>query len=142
METCLGKRFLTYIHSRNELIILLFNKGIQIVHALGGGTGSGMGSLLIKNMIEEYSDRILKSYAVMPSRKTSDVVVEPYNAVLSIHHLIDCVHQAYCMDNGALHHICTQVLKLSSPTYNDMNYLISVCMSGITTCLRFIEEFE
>ncbi|EFN81109.1 tubulin beta chain isoform X1 [Harpegnathos saltator] len=112
-------------------------QGIQLVHALGGGTGSGMGSLLVQNLIEEYPGRVLKSYVVMPSSRTSDVVVGPYNAVLSINHLIECVHQVYHMDNEALYYICNSILRLFSPTYDDMNHLISVCMAGVTTCLRF-----
>jgi hypothetical protein len=32
--------------------------------------------------------------------------------------------------------ICTRTLKLSIPTYADLNYLVSVVMSGVTTCLR------
>ncbi|KAG7213261.1 hypothetical protein KM043_002561 [Ampulex compressa] len=112
-------------------------QGIQVVRSLGGGTGSGMGSLLSRKMKEEYPDRILKSYVVIPSAKMSDVVVEPYNAVLSLGLLIENSDETFCMDNEALHHICAQVLRLSSPTYGDMNYLIAACMSGITTCLRF-----
>lgn len=111
------------------------------MHALGGGTGSGMGSLLAQNMIDEYPDRVLKSYVVMPSSKMSNIVVEPYNVVLSINYLIECIHQVFYMDNQALYYICNSVLKLVAPTHNDMNHLISVCMSGITACSRFAKEF-
>ena len=34
-----------------------------------------------------------------------------------------------------LHRLRT--LKLSSPTYGDLNHLVSITMSGVTTCLRF-----
>ena len=30
-----------------------------------------------------------------------------------------------------------RTLKLSTPTYGDLNHLVSLTMSGITTCLRF-----
>jgi tubulin beta len=30
-----------------------------------------------------------------------------------------------------------KTLKLSTPTYGDLNYLVSLVMSGVTTCLRF-----
>ena len=33
--------------------------------------------------------------------------------------------------------ICFKTLKLSTPTYGDLNHLVSIVMSGITTCLRF-----
>ncbi|XP_076239479.1 tubulin beta-1 chain [Calliopsis andreniformis] len=112
-------------------------QGIQVVHSLGGGTGSGMGTLLMTMLKEEYPDRILKSYSVIPSPKMSDVVVEPYNAILALGKMIDCTDETFCMDNQALHFICSNVLKLSIPTYSDANHLISACMSGITASLRF-----
>ena len=34
---------------------------------------------------EEYPDRIMNTYSVVPSPKVSDTVVEPYNATLSVH---------------------------------------------------------
>ncbi|KAF4316778.1 hypothetical protein BBO99_00008462 [Phytophthora kernoviae] len=58
-------------------------QGFQITHSLGGGTGSGMGTLLISKIREEYPDRIMCTYSVCPSPKVSDTVVEPYNATLS-----------------------------------------------------------
>ena len=60
-------------------------QGFQITHSLGGGTGSGMGTLLISKIREEYQDRIIETFSVFPSPKVSDTVVEPYNATLSIH---------------------------------------------------------
>ena len=56
---------------------------------LGGGTGSGMGTLLISRIREEYPDRMMCSFSVYPSPKVSDAVVEPYNATLSIHQLVE-----------------------------------------------------
>ena len=61
--------------------------GFQLTHSLGGGTGSGMGTLLISKIREEYPDRIMNTYSVVPSPKVSDTVVEPYNATLSVHQL-------------------------------------------------------
>ena len=59
-------------------------QGFQLTHSLGGGTGSGMGTLLISKIREEFPDRIMNSYSVVPSPKVSDTVVEPYNATLSL----------------------------------------------------------
>ncbi|XP_032758343.1 tubulin beta-1 chain [Rattus rattus] len=112
-------------------------QGFQIVHSLGGGTGSGMGTLLMNKIREEYPDRILNSFSVMPSPKVSDTVVEPYNAVLSIHQLIENTDACFCIDNEALYDICFRTLRLTTPTYGDLNHLVSLTMSGITTSLRF-----
>jgi tubulin beta len=37
----------------------------------------------------------------------------------------------------ALYDICMRTLKLSQPSYGDLNHLVSAVMSGVTTCLRF-----
>ncbi|XP_017131470.1 tubulin beta chain isoform X2 [Drosophila gunungcola] len=112
-------------------------QGFQLAHSLGGGTGSGLGTLLISKIREEYPDRIMLSFSVVPSPKVSEVVVEPYNATLSLHQLIVNTDLTFCIDNEALYDICYQSLRLCSPTYEDLNHLVSVTMSGVTTCLRF-----
>ena len=44
-------------------------QGFQLAHSLGGGTGSGMGTLLISKVREEYPDRIMSTFSVVPSPK-------------------------------------------------------------------------
>lgn len=46
-------------------------QGFQLTHSLGGGTGSGMGTLLISKIREEYPDRIMSTFSVVPSPKVS-----------------------------------------------------------------------
>ncbi|NWH80633.1 TBB2 protein, partial [Piaya cayana] len=101
------------------------------------GECSGMGTLLISKIREEYPDRIMNTFSVMPSPKVSDTVVEPYNATLSVHQLVENTDETYCIDNEALYDICFRTLKLTTPTYGDLNHLVSATMSGVTTCLRF-----
>ena len=67
----------------------------------------------------------------------SDTVVEPYNATLSVHQLVENTDETFCIDNEALYDICFRTLKLTSPTYGDLNHLVSLTMSGVTTCLRY-----
>jgi len=112
-------------------------QGFQIAHSLGGGTGSGLGTLVIAKIREEYPDRMLSTFSVMPSPKVSDTVVEPYNAILSIHQLIENTDSVTCLDNEALFDICYRTLKKPSPSYIDLNHLISTVMSGVTCSLRF-----
>merc|ERR1712079_159153 len=73
----------------------------------------------------------------VPSPKVSDTVVEPYNATLSVHQLVENTDETYCIDNEALYDICFRTLKLTNPTYGDLNHLVSLTMSGVTTSLRF-----
>ena len=97
-------------------------QGFQITHSLGGGTGAGMGTLLISKIREEYPDRIMCTYSVCPSPKVSDTVVEPYNATLSVHQLVENADQCFCLDNEALYDICFRTLKLTTPTYGCLLY--------------------
>ncbi|OMJ29467.1 Tubulin beta chain [Smittium culicis] len=111
--------------------------GFQVVHSIGGGTGSGMGSLFTQKLREEYPDRMMATYSVIPSPKVSDTVVEPYNAVLSMHHLVENSDLTFTFDNEALYDITMKTMKNANPEYNDLNQLISRVMSGVTTSLRF-----
>jgi len=112
-------------------------QGFQISQSLGGGTGSGMGTLLLSKVREEYPDRMMCTFSVVPSPKVSDTVVEPYNATLSVHQLVENADEVMCIDNEALYDICFRTLKLTTPTYGDLNHLVSSVMSGVTCSLRF-----
>eukprot|EP00009_Paramoeba_aestuarina_P004765 CAMPEP_0201507378 /NCGR_PEP_ID=MMETSP0161_2-20130828/1054_1 /ASSEMBLY_ACC=CAM_ASM_000251 /TAXON_ID=180227 /ORGANISM="Neoparamoeba aestuarina, Strain SoJaBio B1-5/56/2" /LENGTH=445 /DNA_ID=CAMNT_0047901721 /DNA_START=33 /DNA_END=1370 /DNA_ORIENTATION=- len=112
-------------------------QGFQVSHSLGGGTGSGMGTLLISKLREEYPDRMMLTFSVIPSPKVSDTVVEPYNTTLSIHQLVENSDESMCIDNEALYDICFRTLKLANPSFGDLNHLVSIVMSGVTCCLRF-----
>jgi len=86
---------------------------------------------------DNYPDRITATFSVYPSPKVSDVVVEPYNATLSIHQLLENSDETFVIDNEALFSISHNVLKQKEPKYSDLNWVISMVMSGITASLRF-----
>jgi len=44
-------------------------QGFQLCHSLGGGTGSGMGTLLISKIREEYPDRMMLTFSVSRPRR-------------------------------------------------------------------------
>merc|ERR1711981_385689 len=112
-------------------------QGFQIFHSLGGGTGSGMGTLLLLKIRDGYPDRITTTYSVSPSPKVSDTVVEPYNAVLSSHQLLENSDETFIIDNEALFNINHNILKNKQPTYTELNGLIAQATCGVTSSLRF-----
>nr|GMD14706.1 tubulin beta-4A chain isoform X3 [Ipomoea batatas] len=67
----------------------------------------------------------------------TDTVVEPYNATLSVHQLVENADEYMVLDNEALYDICFRTLKVTTPSFGDLNHLISATMSGVTCCLRF-----
>ncbi|CAF2115644.1 hypothetical protein Bca4012_096830 [Brassica carinata] len=101
-----------------------------------------MGTLLISKIREEYPDRMMMTFSVFPSPKVSDTVVEPYNATLSVHQLVENADECIVLDYEALYDICFRTLKLSNPSFGDLNHLISATMSGVTCCLRFTGQLN
>jgi tubulin beta len=112
-------------------------QGFSTSHALGGGTGSGLGSLILTKVKEEYADRISSTFPVFPSRKVSDIVVEPYNVTLAMQALIESVELCIPLDNEGLYDLCIRNLGLTNPAYGDLNHLVSLAMNGLTAGMRF-----
>jgi tubulin beta len=79
----------------------------------------------------------MATYSIVPSPKVSDTVVEPYNCTLSVHQLVENSDFSFALDNEALYDICFRTLKLTTPTYGDLNHLVSAGLSGITCSIRF-----
>jgi len=61
-------------------------QGFQLTHSLGGGTGSGMGTLLISKIREEYPDRIMNTYSVMPSPKVRIYYLTCHVTITIVHY--------------------------------------------------------
>ena len=83
-----------------------------------------MGTLLISKIREEYPDRIMNTYSVVPSPKVSDTVVEPYNATLSVHQLVENTDETYCIDNESLYDICYRyyLTHFCNKIFSHLNY--------------------
>lgn len=111
--------------------------GFQMIHSIGGGTGSAMSSLLLPLLDEGYPKNVTTTFTAMPSAKISDTVVEPYNSILSLPQLIDHSNLSVCLDNEALYDICGKVLKLQRPMYDDLNLLTAKVISGMSATYRF-----
>ena len=43
---------------------------------------------------------------------------------------VENTDETFCIDNEALYDICFRTLKLTNPTYGDLNHLVSLTMSG------------
>jgi len=78
-------------------------QGFQLLHSLGGGTGAGLGTLLLSMLREEFPDRMLATFSILPSPKVSDTAVEPCNCILSVNQLIQNSDLTICLDNEALY---------------------------------------
>lgn len=110
-------------------------QGFLFTHSIGGGTGSGFGSLLLDQIAEEFGKKTKLEYAVHPAPQVSSSVVEPYNAVLATHSTqADCT---FMVDNEAIYDICRMHLGVVRPRMLNLNRLIGQVQLSITASLRF-----
>ncbi|CAF1032027.1 unnamed protein product [Adineta ricciae] len=111
--------------------------GFQFLHSIRGGCGGGLGSLLLDHIRQEYPDRIIKSYSIVPALSMSQVFIDPYNAVLTMNHLIENADETFCFDNDALFEILHRTLRFPPANDTDINQILAQVMIGVTACFRF-----
>ncbi|MEM2906967.1 MAG: hypothetical protein QW739_02685, partial [Candidatus Odinarchaeota archaeon] len=112
-------------------------QGFLIIHTLGGGTGSGFGSLITETLKKEFPDKGILNFSIMPS-EVNDITLAPYNTVLSINHLSKFSDLVVLFDNTALMRIVKDQLNIPIiRQFSDLNFLIGRVMASITASLRF-----
>ena len=67
---------------------------------------------------------MMSVFSLFGSNTFNDNVVEPYNATLSVHQLVENADLVSMFDNRALSSICVENLKINQPTYGDMNQIV------------------
>ena len=113
-------------------------EGFVLCHSIAGGTGSGMGSHLLENISDRYPKKLIQTYSVFPLlTETSDVVVQPYNSVLTLKRLVNNADCVVVLDNTSLNRIAVDRLRLPNPTLAETNSLVSTVMAASTTTLRY-----
>ncbi|EGD72884.1 tubulin [Salpingoeca rosetta] len=124
-----------------------------LLHSMGGGTGSGLGTYVLELLHDEYPSVYRFVTAVYPS-KDDDVITSPYNSVLAMHQLqqhADCVIP---VENQALQDIVEVVdhqtkgrlkrnsavtgpdTKKSKP-WDRMNSIVANTLLNMTSSSRF-----
>ncbi len=111
--------------------------GIFIIHSLGGGTGSGLGCLMIETLKTKYPEIPLMSCAILPSPQVSSVVTEPYNSVMALSYLKKYCDACMIFDNEALYNIATENWGVESPNVKELNSLVTEVLTGVTASMRF-----
>lgn len=111
-------------------------QGFVLFHSLGGGTGSGMGSLLIEKIREEFPDKLIATCSMWPSSEESNGKMG-YNAVLGARTLAEQADLSFIFNFDSLQDVCTNAFQIRSPTLLDYNHLIAGAMSNATAPLRF-----
>ena len=117
-------------------------QGFVVNHSVGGGTGSGLGALILERVAVDYRKKSKLGFEVYPSPTISTCVVEPYNALLTTHWLLDHTEISVVLDNEAIYEICQKWLDIKRPSYDNLNRLITKTISSMTASLRFEGELN
>lgn len=68
----------------------------------------------------------MQTYSVFPNQdEMSDVVVQPYNSLLTLKRLTQNADCVVVLDNTALNRIATDRLHIQNPSFSQINQLVS-----------------
>jgi len=139
-----GKEILDQVNDRlRKLVDNSQNvQGFIVNHAVGGGTGSGLGALILERIAVDYRKKSKLGFEVYPAPNLSTCIVEPYNAMLSTHWLLDHTEVSVLLDNEAIYAICQKQLDIKRPSYTELNTIIAKVVSSMTAALRFDGELN
>jgi len=96
----------------------------MLMHSIAGGTGSGLGSFLLERLNDKFPKKLVQAYSVFPNAQEGDVVVQPYNALLTLKRLTNHADSVVVLDNGALARIATDRLHVQTPSFDQTNQLV------------------
>ena len=123
-----------------------------LMHSLGGGTGSGLGSYILQMLSEEFPSVYRFSTPIIPSAD-DDVVTSPYNSILTLNALTEYADCVIPMENQALYDITTKIAhakgakpgsavtdvpgKGSPMPWDQMNNIAAHVLANLTSGMRF-----
>ncbi|KAH0830286.1 Tubulin/FtsZ [Lanmaoa asiatica] len=112
-------------------------EGFMLMHSIAGGTGSGFGSFVLERLNDKFPKKLIQTYSVFPNAQEGDVVVQPYNSLLTLKRLTNHADSVVVLDNGALSRIAADRLHVQTPTFDQTNQLVSTVITASTQTLRY-----
>ncbi|KAK9531185.1 hypothetical protein VZT92_010627 [Zoarces viviparus] len=114
--------YLTYGSAYREQIVDKLRKAAEhcdclqcffLIHSMGGGTGSGLGTRVLSLLEEEFPEvsRIVSS--IYPSAAEDDVVTSPYNSILAMSELTEHADCVLPIENQSLVDIVSKIRQMS-----------------------------
>ncbi|GAQ85193.1 Epsilon tubulin [Klebsormidium nitens] len=120
-----------------------------LLHSLGGGTGSGLGTYILEQLHDEYPEVFRFTTSIFPSAD-DDVVTSPYNSLLSVASLSEFADCVLPIENQALQDLVSVVDAASgkkagsavtgtrgSKPFDSMNGIAANLLLHLTSSVRF-----
>nr|WFI63086.1 tubulin gamma [Hypsibius exemplaris] len=114
-------------------------EGFILSHSIAGGTGSGMGSYVLEHLHDRFPKKLIQTFSIFPNQddSASDVVVQPYNSILTMRRLAENADCVVVLDNTALNSIAAERLRIDQPSLTEINNMVSTVMAASTSTLRY-----
>jgi tubulin gamma len=84
-------------------------EGFMLLHSIAGGTGSGLGSFMLERLNDRFPKKLIQTYSVFPNTQDGDIVVQPYNSLLSMRRLTQNADSVVSADQPNYGCECSQV---------------------------------
>lgn len=104
--------------------------GFLSLMSVAGGTGSGVGAYVTECIKEEFPHAFLLNQVVLPY-SMGEVIVQNYNAVLTLSHLYRTADALIIMENDHIQKICSQLLNIKKISFRDINKVITHKLASI-----------
>ncbi|KAG7383622.1 hypothetical protein PHYPSEUDO_003497 [Phytophthora pseudosyringae] len=104
-------------------------KGFLTLQSAAGGTGSGLGSFLTEMLADFYPSTSLLNAVVWPYQ-SGEVIVQNYNAMLTMASLADASHGVFMLQNDAASLICQKRLGIPHPSFDAMNEVLATHLAS------------
>lgn len=101
------------------------------IFSAAGGTGSGVGSKIVKKLHDHYPSKTIINSLVLPYQ-TGEVVTQNYNAVLTLVKLYKYSDATFIFENDKIHKLCPLHTSTSEVSYNDINSIIVQQLIGLS----------
>lgn len=113
--------------------------GFLIFMSLAGGTGSGVGAYITGSLRDEFPHSFILNQVVWPYG-TGEVIVQNYNAILTLSHLYRCSDGVVILENDKLQNICSRLMNLKHISFKDINKVISHKLASVLQPVKLFSQ--
>ena len=111
-------------------------QGFIINHSIAGGTGGGLGALILERICVDYRRKCKFAFQGFHDENQLTVSIQPYNSLLSMHWSLDHTEISMMLDNQQLYRQCQRKLGIKTPRFKHFNNICVKLMSSITAPFR------
>ena len=106
-------------------------QGLLIFNSIGGGTGSGLSSLLLEELSNKYPEKQRFCFPIYPTTRDESLSVPKINSILSISNSIKYSNIDFLFQNAPIADILNFRFHIKKPSYLDINRFIAQVVSSI-----------